>query len=272
MTDQHLCTCGQPAPTTTLCGDCLDQLHHDLDSIGDALTQLDIQLTRQARTAAGVGSRAADRPLPYDPRAAETLDLLRSVLVGWTRDTLQTRHNGPYSHGTPEPDPEYPPDRLDALAAFLRWQDWSVHPAADQFADELHYALSEVTPCIDTPPERRYLGPCGSIDHDGNECAGDVLKIGGRLPRCTDCRAVHQTDERLAWIADLAADQLVTATTAAGALSAWGEHIRPDLVRSWAARGRLMARGHDRAGHPLYLFADCRLLAVATLKRRSRSA
>lgn len=92
---EHLCPqCARPAPTTTLCTDCLDTLHRDLDRLPDALTELLTQLSRQARGARGEGGRSAERPLPFDLAASETLDLLRSVLVGWTRDVWEREHGG----------------------------------------------------------------------------------------------------------------------------------------------------------------------------------
>ena len=102
--------CGGTIATGTLCQTCLDTLARDLDQLADALDQLDTQLARQARAGnQGGTARSAIRPLPFDLPASDVHDLVRSVLVGWTRDLWEsghrnaprTRHNGPYSHETP---------------------------------------------------------------------------------------------------------------------------------------------------------------------------
>lgn len=255
--------CGGTIASGTLCTTCLDALARDLDRLADALDQLDVQLARQARSGnQGGTARSAVRPLPFDLPASEVHDLVRSVLTGWTRD-LDER-------GRPAPAGLTDQD----LAEHLRWADWRNHPAADEFADELHWVLDQVRQCIDTPPERRYLGPCGSITVDAEgkprECDGDVVLVGNHLPKCKACGATYFRDDRLQWIADLAEDQLVTASIAAGALSAWGQHITPDLVRLWAHRGRLLPRGHDRSGRPVYSFGECRTLALASIKPKGR--
>lgn len=256
---ERLCpSCAGRINTGTICDTCLGSLHDDLATIGDAITELHTQLARQSRTGNDGGTaRSAIRPLPYDHAASEALDLLRSVLIGWTRDVCE--HHGNWPHNT-----------MRGMARRLRWHDWRTHPAADEFADELHYTLSQVTDCIDTPPQRRYLGPCGAVDLEGRVCSGDVIQRWSRTPRCRDCDATHAYDERMAWIMDLAEDQLVTASIAAGALSAWGQHITPDLVRLWAHRGRLIAHGHDRAGRPVYSFGECRELALASIKPKRK--
>jgi hypothetical protein len=97
MTARQCPTCGGTIATGTLCAACLDNLHDDLAAIGDAITELHTQLARQARTGNDGGqARSAIRPLPYDQAASDALDLLRSVLVGWTRDVWETQaHDAP---------------------------------------------------------------------------------------------------------------------------------------------------------------------------------
>lgn len=272
MTDRACPACDGAIDTGTICAPCAATLQRNLAAIPDAITELNTQLAKQARTnPSPLPTRdpepepdwhapdmlaIASHPLPYHPGASEVLDLLRSVLVGWVRDIT--------------PDPQHqPPDSLRGMARHLRRHDWRNHPAADEFADELAWTLERVTACIDATAGWRYLGPCGAVADDGHECPGDVYLVGAKPPKCRDCGATHATDQRLAWIADLAADQLVTATVAAGALSAWGAHIKPDLVRLWAHRGRLLVRGHDAHGRPLYAFAECRTLALESVEKKT---
>ena len=254
---EHLCPrCTRPAGTQTLCPACLDALHADLDALPDLIDQLHTQLARMGRLGHAVGGRSAERPSPVDWRASEVLDLLRSVLVGWVRDV------------TPEPSAQ-PADTLQAMTAHLRFTDWRRHPAADEFADEIGYAIAEGRRAIDAPPERRYLGECMEPIEGRGDCPGDVWQVGAkRTAACALCGHPHDVARRQEWIADIAQDRLVTASEAAGALSAWGTSITGDLVRHWAARGRLVAHGADLHGRPVYRFGECRALALIAVSRR----
>lgn len=256
----HQCPCGQPAPDSSLCTGCVRKITSHLADVPTLVAELDTQLARQARAGGTAVPREdpdpmppgwhdpdtlaiASHPLPFHMGASEALDVLRSVLVGWTRDI------------TPDPD-DQPEDALQALAEHLAAHPWRTHPAADEFLDELSWTIERIRVTIDWPPDWRYLGPCGAIDLDGNECEGDVYAI-AETTECRTCGATHQQDERIQWLHDMASDQLVTASEAAKVLK-----IKPDLVRSWAHRKRITARGHDRAGRPTYRFGDCRKLAA----------
>src|SRR3954469_11779790 len=87
-------TCDRPRPGNAhICGACAGQLERDLGDIPGLVDQLDVTLSRQASGGAGGGS---ERPLPFDPRASEALDGLRTTLVGWTRVLLEAyEEDGP---------------------------------------------------------------------------------------------------------------------------------------------------------------------------------
>ena len=272
------------APTdSALCWDCTKRLLADLAALPDDLAELEVQVTRQSRVGAGGGARSAVRPLPYDPRASDLLDAARVTLVGWVRDTMaipgpRTGHTAteapnPVQPGIPGPSavlaPVWPADTLPAMVAHLRAVHWTVHPAADEAAADIADLRQRIARCIDTPPDRHYLGPCTSVDADGHQCDGDVYAVDERIPRCTTCAAVYSRDERTAWLAQAAADQLVTAAEAIGALQVWGEgRINRNLLDSWVSRGRLVSRGHDARGHRTYRFDEVRTLAEAVVSRR----
>lgn len=258
MTDHQCPSCFAPAPNATLCWDCQVRLTHLLADLGEDLAELHTQLARQARVGAGSGSRSAETPLAFDARASEILGEIRNMLTTWTRIACET-------------EGDWPDDTETAMVRRLRRARWATHPAAGELLADLAEAHREVLHVIDRPQPRRYLGPCITTLEDGTRCDGDVYQRGSKMPTCRDCGATHTVDQRLAWIAERAADQLVTASEAAGALSAWGEHITSDLVRKWAERGRLVARGHDRHGHPTYVFGECRALALQAVTRRAKT-
>ena len=260
MTDHPCPVCTAPAPDTVICWTCTKRVTHLLTMLDEDLTELYNQLNPGGHRPGSGGSRNADTPLPINPRAAETLDDTRTVLIGWAREACI--HDGHW----PDIDTEH------ALLRRLKQTSWQTHPAAAELLDELEYTHREVLAAIDNPPERRYLGPCCAIDDDGRECTGDVIQRGTRAPTCRDCGATHDHDARMQWITDMAADQLVNAAEAAGALSAWGQRITADLIRLWAHRGRLAAHGHDRRRRPTYRFGDVRALAAASRERDQRNA
>ena len=261
MTDHPCRACDAPAPDTVLCWDCAKRLHRLLHDLADDIVELTTQITRQTRTGSGSASRSAVIPLPFDPVASRVLDDVRTVLVGWTKVACEV-------------EGDWPADTLAGMLRRLRRTRWASREAADELLDELAWTHRQVLDAIDTPPARRYLGPCGSVriadDGTSHTCAGDVVVVGNRTPRCRDCRATHDVDERMQWITDIADSLLVTATDAAAVATAWGETVKAQAVYDWVRRGNLAPHGHDRNGHPVYVLAEVRALA-ADANRRAES-
>lgn len=260
MTERPCRACGARAHDTVICWDCAKRVHQLLHDLADDIVELTTQLTRQARAARGLG-RSATTPLPYDERAGRVLDDVRSVLVGWTKVACET-------------EGDWPPDTLAGMLRRLRRTAWATHPAADELLDELTWTHRQVLDVIETAAPRRYLGPCGAarIGDDGVEttCPGDVVAIGSRDPRCRDCRAVHDAAERIDWLASIADGLLVNAADAAAALTAWRVPVKAQAIYDWARRGRLLPHGHDRNGHPVYVLAEVRALAVEANARTAQ--
>jgi len=251
--------CTAPAPDTVLCWDCAKTLHRLLHDLADDIVELTTQLTRQAKTGSRYGSRSSTTPVPYDTHASEVLDDVRTVLVDWTKVACEV-------------EGDWPADTLAGMLRRLRRTNWATHEAADELLDELDWTHRQVIACIDSPEARRYLGPCGTILLGADQpCAGDVIAVGNRAPRCRDCRATHDVDERLAWIAEQTADLLAPAGDIALWLTSLGYPTKPALIATWVARGKLLAHGHDRDRHPVYRVSDARALAEAKARRDASS-
>lgn len=238
---------------------------------------MDIQLSRQARRGGGGGSRAAERPLPFDVGAGSVRDDLRSVLVGWVRDLVE-------SHGA-----VMPADSLAAMAGVLCAHDWRKHPAVDEFADELGWALRSARAAIDLPQDRVYLGTCmaapgargGQGDAEGVEvgpsanpgnrgaqgadtgvCVAELwARHGAASVTCRGCGAAHDVDERKAALLGMCHDRLAHAELIARALSTLATPVSGSTIRQWAHRGRIVAKGRDIAGRPLYSVGECLALS-----------
>jgi hypothetical protein len=239
---------GTVHPGWAVCRSCAHRLEADLAQVPALQAELDTQTARDTSRGHGVAARASERPLPYDPRAAERTWLLRNTLVGWVRDL--------------EPDVRAQP--VDTLPGLSRWLlarlgDLLVHPAADEAVSEIGYAVRLAWRVVDNPPERVFLGACG--------CGVDLFApMDARAVRCRDCGAEYDPDDLRDGLTSKLAGHLVTAQEFAGyAVRYLGAPVRAQerleaSVRTWAARGRVRPAGAvSRASgppQPTYRFGD----------------
>ncbi len=250
------CACGRPVQDATICQGCSDRLERALGDVPALVQDLEVTRFRQSRTGGqgiGIVVRGAERPLPWDQRASEATDVLRSTLVGWVRIALEEAH----------PRPASPRDGLADMARFLlALMPWfRQHAAADQAVDEVTHAVENAQRVTDRAPDRVYAGPCreeyGPEDERGERCCtAHLYATNPRAVQCPNCKAVHDVPPRQAWLLAMAQDQLETATNLSQALSRLGESVTPERVRKWAQRGRVLPHGHNERGHPLYRVGD----------------
>jgi len=152
--------------------------------------------------------------------------------------------------------------RGPGLAALLAWLagqlDWlRYRQEARELIDGLDDAIVSLRRVVDRPTQLASLGVCG---HDG--CELQVRHRPGVTMAHCGCGCVWDVAERRAWLLGLAEDHLVTASFASAALGAWGVSVRPDVIRQWAHRGRLLPHGG------LYRLGDVRQLAVEAQRNR----
>jgi len=235
-----------------ICGACEADIARALNAVPGLTADLDVTLARQtSRTTAG---RSAVVPLPFDPRASEAAWVLRSTLAGWVRQLQEHR---------PEP---WPADTPQDMAAWLsvRLQRLVRHPAAPEAHGEITEAVRAAQRVVDRPQERRFAGYC--------DCGAALYaRPGAATVRCRDCDAdPYDVDERRQAMLAAVADQLMPAHQAAAALSGLVAPLSADLVRKWAERGQIDARGRDLAGRPLYRLSDVLDRLLRTLERRRK--
>jgi len=246
-------TCDRPMPgSRVICGACEADIARALNAVPGLTADLDVTLARQtSRTTAG---RSAVVPLPFDPRASEAAWVLRSTLAGWVRQLQEHR---------PEP---WPADTPQDMAAWLsvRLQRLVRHPAAPEAHGEITEAVRAAQRVVDRPQERRFAGYC--------DCGAALYaRPGAATVRCRDCDAdPYDVDERRQAMLAAVADQLMPAHQAAAALSGLVAPLSADLVRKWAERGQIDARGRDLAGRPLYRLSDVLDRLLRTLERRRK--
>lgn len=276
MTTTVQCACGRPVQDAVICQECTDKLERALGDVPALVEELVVTRSRQSRTGGqgiGVVVRSHERPLPWDQRAAEAMDVLRSTLVGWVRIVLEEA----------QPRPRMPRDNLADMARFLLGQvQWlRQHAAADEAVDELAHAVDHAQHVIDRAPDRVYAGPCreeyesdpADPERGAYCCTASLYARAARgLVVCPGCGAEHDVDARREWLLAMAEDQLATATHLSAALSRLGRPLAPATLRKWVERGRIVAHSTNQRGHALYRLGDVLALLVdddATATRRA---
>jgi hypothetical protein len=253
-------SCGFNTTATRICTICAGNLERDLAEMPALLNDLSVTLSRQARIGGHTnGSRAFERPLPYDPRASEAGDVLRSTLVGWVRDL----HDGAE---------HWPTDSLHGMALWLngRLPRLLAHPAAEEAVDEIRFAVELCKRAIDRPMSKVYAGVCGN---DGCQ-VGLYAKPMAPDVDCQGCGHRHSVAERRETLLAALDGMLLTLTEIArlaNHFDGYDSRRASKLLGIWEARRRITPHSVDREGRPRYPFGEMLGLLLATPKR-SRGA
>lgn len=258
------CKCGRPTRDSAfVCDTCSDDLSRALGEVPWLDEQLDITLTRQKgvdyRAVGGSkgGQKAAERPSPVTWAASDARTNLKGLLVSWTLfcHEEQVRNQSPHSG--------LPVDTLPALSGWLLWRvdGLALNEIGPDAVEEITAAVHACHRLIDRHPEKRYAGPCGStIDTDGEEttCTEELYaKVGAKRIACPNCGTTWDVDERREWLLERAMSELATAVEISRAVSWLGAApLTAAVVRQWAKRERIFAKGHNRNGQPLYRVGD----------------
>jgi hypothetical protein len=219
------CTvCTRPSADSNLCPSCLDELCSQLRRVPWLVEQLMVTFARMGRTGERNGGRSAERPLPYDPRAAVDLESLDAGLTMWARAVAEQRGVVVDASGAV------------ALAAWLlRWKgEVAQHADAGELFGDVVALVKAATYTVDLPPQRHYCGPC-------DLCSEDLYV--GQLARTVVCRTEGcefsaDVAERRVWLLEHAVDQLRTAAELSRELP-WigGVVIDRKRINQWASRG-----------------------------------
>lgn len=154
-------------------------------------------------------------------------------------------------------------DTLRFLADHTGWL--AHHPLADEAFDELEHISALVDTSIDSRPPKLYAGPC-------DICRKDMYADPEAVAvECKVCRINYPMDQRREDLLRRVSDQLDTASNISAAITDLGENVTPEVIRKWAERGRLLAKGKDHRGRPTYRVGDV-LELRKTMKRRDSRA
>lgn len=243
MTDCVVCARPNRVDTAQVCHPCVRRLQASLERAADLAGELETTIARQGRSGDRGGRVAgAEPPLPVDLGAADSAWAVNNTITTWARHVAEER--GLTVTGT-DPDPT-------VLAA--RWLtgqlDWLRHrPEAAEAWDELADACRLLERAVDRAVPRWYAGPCG--------CGAELYAAAGAdRVHCRTCEVTHDASARKAWLLESARGTLARASLISAALGILGEPVPVGTVWSWASRGRIVARGRDTDGSPMYLVGE----------------
>lgn len=276
---ENLCVvCGKPmADTAYVCPAETARAAERLRQIADMVPAArDVAYGFSRQGGNGGGSGKPGSRLPLDLTALAKLDAVRGELTTWVRHVGEER-----GVEIPERTINAAADVIVEAAEWLQGHlEWLRHrQEVSEALSGIAAAARVVAGIARGPGSQKYLGPCGALvlvakefqpeTAGPGECEGDIyarVYADGTVAKagtCRTCRATVATDERTAW---LDGEVRGHAFRAAEIGNAYG--IRANTIRVWAARGLLVAHGHDRDGRPLYNVGDVLDLAAGDAARR----
>lgn len=285
--NEPTCACGQPLRDATFCTSCAYRLDEYIAQVGayrGLAWDLQVGASRQDSITRPTGRPdITDRDdvrqwpgtlrptaIPYADVPSAAARALHIVLRRWAdlvaretglHDWKPSGHAGPTCarchHFTCQliRPPVLPPPGLGELAVWLRPRvGWlRHHPAGQQAHDEITTAVRDARRAVDRPASRTYVGPC-------DRCGADMyVRHGAAAVVCGECEEAYDVETRRRWLLAAAEDVLGTTTEIARALTSLAQPVTEEMIRGYAHRGRLLARGRRLTGTrpvPVYRLGD----------------
>lgn len=285
MNQAHECPGCDQLTRDVLCVACVAWVERIVAKMPDAVADLELTRTRQARGARSSGHRDKGEaaPLPFDdrPQVAEAIRHV-AIFIEWAEHIARTCHY-PISA---LPVPVTPPNDLglrrvaDATDLILRNLGWfRVAPDAPKAMKALGMIRDRLRAAVDRPPARVYLGPCGAAvtalevtEVDGvivprtvtTVCATPLYAAtGDGVVTCRTCGAQRAPAERKAFRrAAFEGEVLPLGDVLDGLRDLAGLEVDRALIRQWRRRGKLVTC--LAGGVEMYRVADVLRLASGT--------
>jgi hypothetical protein len=157
--------CARPVGDAHVCSTCIRGVEKCLGNVTWLSEQLDLTIGRVTRFGSQTASRAAETPVAFNVKAGEARDVLRNVMVGWSKLYAE------------EAKSDLPADTLPSMGLFLvRRAEWfRHHELAVEFCDEIMSAVITAQRLVDSPANRTTfaVGPCPE-ETDGGPCPGEI--------------------------------------------------------------------------------------------------
>lgn len=234
--------------------------------------EIDATVARQTATGRREGARSSSKPLPFNDRAAIVARQVHARLDVWVHAL----------HVDGEPWPAR--DVVEVSRWLLaRLPKIAAHPSAAAIERDVRRVVGDLRRAVDRPADRWFMGPCDTdgcveehllVDDDGRSRTVQrptelYADPGAEVVRCRACGAEYDIDERRAWLLAAAEDRLAHAELIGRAAPALGVDITPDAVRGYAFRKRIVEKGTDLQGRPLYRIGDVIAVAQDVLAKRA---
>jgi hypothetical protein len=313
-------SCDRPAPDNAyICPKHTESFERDLGDAPALMGELATTQARQDRTGErGLGRTVrASEPIPFNDSAGHDLRSMQNTFTTWARHVSEERGIELPCPPRPPAGPRCAARCVHTSCALMREADrladrwpapgavaarfllghgnveWIRHrPEAMEIYDELRHAVWSARRAVDSAEPRWYAGQCGAetltalllamaFGGEADRCPTELYaRPGASSITCPTCDTVHVAKERQRWLVASAADAQAHAELISRGARALGKKITAAMVRGYAFRGRILERGTDSAGRPLYRFGDVtdtydllrRKRAEATLRRAVREA
>lgn len=243
-----VCTKPVDGPAAYGCLACGHRLGRELGQIADFAGDARAVAAGQTRQTAPVRGSGGSR-LPINLGAASRLASAQTTITTWARHVAGERGGSPAG--------------ADPLTAAARWLvehvDWMRHcQEFDEFARDVAAVARVIAGIVDKPAQRRYAGPCTTVDPDtGQTCGTDLYARAGRaVATCRECGYEYDVDARHEWMREQVAEKLARPVEIAGILLRLGIPVAYSTVAAYVQHGRVVAQGVDSAGRPLYRIGD----------------
>lgn len=221
---QHCPECGGALPQDAyVCRTCVHDVRKSLLSIAFLLPHADAKRARLGTNwKDGTIGRAAETPLPFDPRVTDTIRAFTNWLTGIAR-IIEDHTN--------ETWPAEPVQLVLWVRERAQWtakQEWATDVTAGVKAahDKFHHVF-------DIPPETYAIGQCMAEHDDGNVCR-EYLAAPARegIHKCPKCGQQHDVMRRRAELIAQSGDLHVTADEATRLLRIDGKDVDVRTVRA----------------------------------------
>lgn len=221
---QHCPECGGALPQDAfVCRACVHDTRKSLLSIAFLLPHADAKRARVGTNwKDGTIGRAADTPLPFDPRVTDTIQAFTNWLIGIAR-IIEDQTGA-----------AWPADPV-ALVLWVREQaPWTSKQAwATDVTTGTKAARDTFYRVFDIPPETYAIGQCMAEHEDGSMCR-EYLAAPARegIHKCPKCGQQHDVSKRRAELIAQSGDLHVTADEATKLLRLDGMNIDVRTVRA----------------------------------------
>lgn len=249
MTARECPVCERPVKDCVLCTFCTTEVHKALTEVPALLEELEVNATRQAKTAPrSSGGRSAETPLPYGEQASDAAKQLTAVLRFWAGAIA-------------------PPGMSFTAHTATTWLRTNInwlrqHELAEKAYDQITAARAHAYDVIDRDPDLVPAGQCGVELDDGTTCLEVLYGDPDRATVRCRCGAEHDMDR--SWMLTAARDQELTAAE----IGRITPGVTASMVRDYARRGLITACDEGRQLGPNRVIPTYRVGSLLDLLTR----